>query len=91
MSEAAIVKSILRALNALPSTRAVKRHGSAMGRRGTPDIDGCYNGLAFYLEVKRPGKTPTPLQAYELRQWAAAGAITACVTSAQEAVDVVTS
>lgn len=89
-SEAAIVKAILRELNALPETRAVKTHGSAFAAAGEPDIHGCCHGRAFFLEVKRPGRKATDLQARRLRQWKDAGALVSqVVTSPEEAVRLV--
>lgn len=32
------------------------------GKSGTPDRIGVFNGVMFGIEVKRPGKEPTPLQ-----------------------------
>ena len=32
------------------------------GKSGTPDRIGCMGGVFFSIEVKRPGKEPTPLQ-----------------------------
>ena len=43
------VASILKALNALPGCRAIKRWGGPMGRRGEPDIQGCLNARAFFF------------------------------------------
>ena len=86
MSESSVVRRILKALNALPRCRAVKTHGSVYGRRGTPDLDIVYHGQAYKLEAKRPGQEPTPLQRYEMRLWAEAGAITGVVTSPAEAL-----
>ncbi len=73
-AEANLVRRILRELNSWPRTRAVKLHGSAYTRAGSPDIWGCTSGRLFVIEVKALGKTPTKIQHYELRQWEQAGA-----------------
>jgi len=80
------VASILKALNALPGCRAIKRWGGPMGRRGEPDIQGCYDGRAFFFEVKRPGKQCTELQRCELGAWWEVGAITGRVETAEQAL-----
>lgn len=36
--------------------------GTGFGTNGIPDIIGCYKGRFFGIEVKRPGKKPTPMQ-----------------------------
>ena len=85
--EKSIVKAILRALNATPGCFAEKRHGTAFGHAGAPDIAGVYLGRAFYLEVKRPGEAATKIQIIQLARRGAAGAIVAVVHSVQEAID----
>jgi hypothetical protein len=88
MTESALTASILRRLAREPECYAVKRHGSAWGRRGEPDVYGCYRGRAFVLEVKAPGRagTLTVLQGRALAAWRAAGAISAVVESVEEAL-----
>lgn len=51
-----------------------KLHGSAM-QSGLPDLLIVLRGLAVFCEVKRPGQKPTPLQAHQLQEWQAAGAV----------------
>lgn len=96
--EASIVRAILRALNDIPGCKAMKTHGSAFGK-GQADItgsllivvaEGLVVGARFEMEVKVPGKSPTPLQASVLRQWGAAGAVAGCVHSVAEALDLLT-
>jgi hypothetical protein len=41
---------------------------------GTPDLIACIAGRMYAIEVKRPGKRPTKLQLFRLRQWREAGA-----------------
>lgn len=59
------------------------------GNVGEPDIDACIDGFALKLEVKVPGKHPTPRQEKALRDWAAAGAYAGCVHSLEEAMEII--
>lgn len=84
--ESSLQKAALDRLNALPRCKAVNFHGSPFAERGTPDIVGTYNGLAFVVEMKRPGEVPEPLQLHRLREWRAAGARAGIATSPEQAV-----
>lgn len=84
--EKSIVNSILKALRALPKCKVLKMHGNQYAEKGTPDIIGSLYGHAFALEVKRPGGKTTKIQDIRLAEWAAAGAVTAVVTSVDEAL-----
>lgn len=83
--ESALVRQILRELEKTPGVAVRKRHGTAMGKAGDPDLSGCYRGRHFELEVKRPGNEPTPLQWARLEEWRQAGALTGVVHNANEA------
>jgi len=85
--ESAIVTAILKRLHEIPHCVARKRHGTAFGIAGDPDIFGCVNGWHFEIEVKRPGEKPTPLQTHRLIEWRKAGAVTGVATTADEAVE----
>ena len=76
MLEKSIVGSIVKALRVQPGVVVRKRHGTAMGVAGDPDLYGTIGGRHFEIEVKRPGSQLTELQAQRLREWAHAGAIT---------------
>ena len=86
--ETAIVTKIRSRLQGL-GCWVVKLHGSSSQQRGLPDLIGCYNGRMFAFEVKRPGLVPTglTLQARTLMEIASSGAITAMITSPEEALD----
>lgn len=93
--EAAIVRAIIARLNALPGCLARKRHITPYAVAGDPDVYGCYRGQHFELEVKRPGVDRTKparqwIQQQRRDAWQRAGAVVAVVTSADEAVQVVT-
>ncbi len=87
--EAALVAEILRVLRALPGVVVRKRHGSAWGVAGDPDLYGSFHGTHFELEIKRPGEKPTALQLARLKQWAASGARVGIATSLEEALRIV--
>ena len=86
MSEASLVRSISRLVDEFPQLVIVKTQGGP-NRRGLPDLIGCYRGRSIAWEVKIPGGRPTPLQAAEIERWRKAGALSAVVTSVDEARD----
>lgn len=66
----------------------------AASRTGVADLLLCVGGFFLAMEVKRPGKKPTPMQKENSRQVHAAGGFSVVVTSleeAQEAIGVVRS
>lgn len=82
--EAKIVKACIKAIMEDPRpSLARKVHGSRY-TVGEPDIDAVVAGRSLKVEVKVPGREPTGIQALTLRQWAEAGAVTACVHSVDE-------
>jgi len=87
--ESTITRNILRALRGVPGLLVRKRHGSAAGISGDPDLFGCYDGRHFEIEVKRPGARPTPRQQQRLKEWARAGARVGVARSVEEALDIV--
>ncbi len=84
-SEKNLTKKILKTLNELPKTKAVKREASAV-RNGQADITGAYKGTRLEIEVKVGYNKPTKLQEQWLREWKAVGCITGCVWSLSEAM-----
>lgn len=82
--ERTIVKRIMKYLNSLPQCKCQKTHGGQFAKAGTPDITGCIAGRRFDFEVKRPGGKVSLLQWKELREWEAAGAVTAVVYSVDD-------
>jgi hypothetical protein len=81
--EKQIVDSIVKYLRSLPQCVVRKRHGTAFGVAGDPDLYGSFGGRHFELEVKQDGNPPTPLQQQRLKEWRAAGAIVGVVHSLQ--------
>lgn len=73
-----VVVNIVKALKAIPGVVVRKRHGTAMGVAGDPDLYGSIKGKHFEIEVKRPDDRSsqlTKLQAERLREWEGSGAI----------------
>src|SRR5215831_18376767 len=61
-----------------------KRHGTAFGTKGDPDLYLLWHGVHVEIELKRPGEDPTPLQRERLAEWEAYGAPTKVVHSVEE-------
>ena len=62
-----------------------KYHGSAFSMSGVPDVMMIKGGRVCWLECKRPGQKPTPIQILRMEELRAAGCPVAVVTSAEEA------
>mgnify|MGYP001465229127 CR=1 FL=1 len=84
--EAALVKQIMAVLRATPGVVVRKRHGTAMGVAGDPDIYGSFCGRHFEIEVKRRDGVLTELQKVRIRDWTRAGALVGVAHSAAEAL-----
>ena len=84
--EKSIVVSIVKALRVQPGVVVRKRHGTAMGVAGDPDLYGTVGGRHFEIEVKRPGSQLTELQVQRLREWSQAGALTGVAHTAEDAL-----
>lgn len=64
---------------------AMKNHGSAYSVKGLPDVLVVKDGLAAWMEVKRPGEHPTRIQEHRMRELARFGCPVAVVHSAADA------
>ncbi len=87
--EKAIVTRIVAALRRIPGVVVRKRHGTAMGMAGDPDLYGTINGKHFEIEVKRPNDPSsrlTELQTQRLIEWKHGGAITGVARTVDEAL-----
>ena len=74
--ETTITHNIMKYLNNIDETIAEKVKGEA-GCSGRADINGCYYGRSFRIEVKTPdnGNKPSKKQLYNLWEWHRAKAI----------------
>ena len=84
MSEADIVKAILKYLKTVPRCFAWKEHGGMYGTAGIPDIIACVNGRFYGFEVKTDKGKPTKLQEATIRKILAAGGTSLVVRSVAE-------
>ena len=79
-SEKAIQADIVKHLRA-SGAWVFKVHGGPMQLKGVPDLVGCWHGVMFALEVKKPGERLTAIQAHIIEQIKAAGGIAGRVES----------
>ena len=72
--------TVLKYLNSLPGCRAENVSGNA-NQSGRPDINGCYRGRMFKIELKTTDNKyePTTKQRLELRKWKNAGCAVAVI------------
>lgn len=82
--ERVIVAKVMAAAKAL-GYWSMKNHGSAFSLAGVPDVLVIKDGKACWMEVKRPGEKPTPIQVARMRELASVGCPVAVVTSGDEA------
>ena len=90
MNEKHLTSKIIKYLNSLSQTKAVKFVGNESSETGTPDVVACIEGKAFPFEVKMEGNKPTKIQLYRIDQWKKAGAVVAVVYSLDEVRAIVT-
>lgn len=88
--EKSVVASIMRRLLEQPGVVVRKRHGTAMGVAGDPDLYGSIRGRHFEIEVKRPDGSAelTELQRQRLRQWKLSGAIVGVARNVEDALTI---
>ena len=86
--EKSVVAGIVRRLREQPGIVVRKRHGTAMGVAGDPDLYGSIHGRHFEIEVKRPDAAAelTELQQQRLQEWAKTGAIVGVARSVDDAL-----
>jgi len=71
-----------------PEALFLKIHGGPMQNVGIPDLLCCVKGMFIGLEIKRPGKKPTPAQAIMFNTIRQAGGWADYATSVDEALGV---
>ena len=73
---------VLQYLNSLPNCKAENVSGNAM-QSGRPDINGCFRGRMFKLELKTPdyGYQASKKQRLELRKWKNVGCVVGVIYS----------
>ena len=87
--EKAVVTRIVKALRSYRNVVVRKRHGTAMGVAGDPDLYGTINGRHFEIEVKRPCDSASQLsklQTERLLEWQLGGAITGVARNVDDAL-----
>ena len=78
-------------LKTRPGIVVRKRHGTAMGMAGDPDLYGTICGRHFEIEVKRPNDPAsqlTVLQTRRLLEWEIGGALVGVARSVDEALQI---
>lgn len=72
--------TVLEYLNSLPGCKAENVSGNA-NQSGRPDINGCYKGRMFKIELKTPDNKneATKKQELELRKWKNVGCAVAVI------------
>lgn len=88
-SETALSTAVMKRIREEWDGLARKVHGNAVQSGGEPDIDACIRtvggmGRAVKVELKQPGKAPTPRQYARLRAWEKVGALAGWVTNLVE-------
>lgn len=85
MIENSLQSKVLEYLNSLPDCIAENVSGNAR-QSGRADINGCYRGACFKIELKSPdtGYEPSKKQLRYLARWARAGAIVGVCYSLEE-------
>jgi Holliday junction resolvase len=63
-----------------------KIHVGQYGPEGFPDLLAVKNGVTSYFEIKQPGKEPTPIQLFRLRELRQAGCVARPVWSCADVI-----
>jgi hypothetical protein len=88
MKETTITNAIRSYLTSLRKSGSpiwfYKVHGNQYQMAGVPDWHILLTGIPFYIEVKAPGRLPTPLQRHMMKQIALAGGRVGVVHSVNE-------
>lgn len=89
MAESNLQSRVLEYLNSLPHCMAENVSGNAR-QRGRADINGCYKGRCFKIELKdeSTGYRPTRQQKLYLEKWKRAGALVGVCYSIEDVKEV---
>lgn len=89
MAEGNIQSAVLEYLNSLPHCIAENVSGNSR-QRGRADINGCYRGKCFKIELKdrETGYKPTKQQLLYLERWKRAGAAVGICYSLEDVKEV---
>lgn len=89
MTESDVQSKILKYLNSLPECVAENVSGNAR-QSGRADVNGCYKGRCFKIELKceDTGYQPTKQQLLYLKRWEKAGALVGICHSIEEVKEV---
>lgn len=66
--ETTITRRAIKEINKIPGCYCEKIHGSRFSNP-TLDIIGAKEGVMFWIEMKQPGKEPSPRQWATMRKW----------------------
>lgn len=83
MRESSLQSSVLQYLNRIPYCIAENQSGNA-SQSGRADINGCYKGQCFRIELKVGDNSASVKQEINLRKWKNAGAIVGVCYSLEE-------
>jgi hypothetical protein len=83
--ESSVRRKTVAHLQSVPNLWFAPVVGTRFGKRGTPDIIGCYLGTFFWIETKAPKGVATPLQKHVHRLIQKAGGF-GCVADSVDTV-----
>lgn len=89
-NESSLTRDVVKFLNSIADCHAFRVHGGPHQRIGTLDINGCYKGRFFGIEMKLPGKEKnlTDIQASTIRKIHRAGGAAGVATDKTGALNI---
>ncbi len=85
-SEKSIQKTLIKALNSMVHTKAIKLHTSGFQEAGTPDVLCVSFKMPFMFECKKPGGHLSDIQQVRIFEWEDAGVNCIVCYSAESAL-----
>ena len=85
-SEKSIQKTLIKALNSMAHTKAIKLHTSGFQEAGTPDVLCVSFKMPFMFELKKPRGVVSEIQQVRIFEWEDAGANCLVCYSAESAL-----